>query len=427
MPPMTTSDVRTIGEDHSDLIEFLQKRGYAAPLVISDPNTHAAAAGRLVSALGGAGIGAEDFVLAEGEPAADATSVGDILIGMKTTPDAVIGVGGGTVVDVARLVAHRIDRAFLSYPTAPSVDAYASPTSAMIFRGVKHTVPGRTPEAVFVNTDVLSRSPHRMIASGFGDIIAKLTAVPDWQLAALLAGEGIDEGIVERTMGAVRVCVDAADPISTHEAGGLKTLINALIDSGDCMTDWGGSRPASGSEHLLSHFWEMRALRDGTHSALHGEKVALGTVLVAGVFARLRQTGPEALAERISAASRPSMEDLTARAQAGFGAASAEALLADHFLATMTEAEFVGLRRAAADAAGAVCEIAEQVPEPAHVRELMSRVGGPTSPADIGVSVDDVRDALSAALFIRNRFGVLVFWHLFGLGDLDDLPGAVFS
>ena len=421
------SDVRITDHTASAVADFLGEGAYTAPLIVSDPNTHRAAGRQLASSLSALGVAVEEFVLEREKPAADAEAVGEILIGLVRTPDVVIGAGGGTLTDIARLVAHRMDRPFVSYPTAPSVDAYASPTSAMTFRGVKKTVPARAPEVVFANTEVLSAAPHDMIAAGFGDMVAKLTSTPDWELAAVVAEEGFDQDIAARSLRAAESCTAEVDLIRTHEPAGVSTLLGGLIDSGDCMRDWGGSRPASGSEHLLSHFWEMRAARAGKPSALHGGKVAVGTLVIAGLFERLAGMGAAELERRVAAARMPAASTLREAAVRGFGATSADTLLQGHILATMSEERFSEMAQTAAGAAERIIEIAASAPTPKRIRELMRRVGGPVHPRDIDLSLDDVRDALASGHFIRNRFGLLVFWHLFSLGGLDDLVEEVFA
>jgi glycerol-1-phosphate dehydrogenase [NAD(P)+] len=421
------SDVRVTDSAATALLDYLREQGYRAPLCVCDPNTHRAAGARVAAALSRAGIAVEEFVLERELPAADAESVGDILIGMKATPDVVLGVGGGTVTDIARLVAHRMGRPFLSYPTAPSVDAYSSPTSAMTFRGVKKTVPAGAPEVVFVDTEVLGGAPHEMVAAGFGDMVAKLTSTPDWRLAAVVAGEPFDEDIAGRTLRAVDSCVAQVELIAAHEPAALSTLLGGLIDSGDCMRDWGGSRPASGSEHLLSHYWEMKAHAAGREPALHGAKVALGTAVVAGLFERLAAMGVNGLTERLEAALPPSAAALRERAVRGFGEAGARALLESHLLSTMTTGRFEALRSAARDAAGRLIEIAGAAPAARRILDLMGQAGGVTHPRELGLDLDDVRDALAHAHFIRNRFGLLVFWHLFDLGAPEETAEAVFG
>ncbi|MFW6223360.1 MAG: iron-containing alcohol dehydrogenase, partial [Spirochaetota bacterium] len=339
----------------------------------------------------------------------------------------VIGAGGGTVTDIARLVAHRMDRAFVSYPTAPSVDAYASPTSAMTFRGVKKTVPARAPEMIFANTEVLAAAPHEMIAAGFGDMIAKLTSTPDWELASVVAEEPFDGDLAARSLRAAESCIASADLIRRHEAAGVRTLLDGLIESGDCMREWDGSRPASGSEHLLSHFWEMRAARAGVPPALHGAKVAVGTLVIAGLFERLAAMGASELKRRVAAAEKPTADALRDSAVRGFGADAADALLDGNVLATMSDERFSQMARNAGESTERIAEIAACAPDSARIRELMRSVDGEAHPRELGLSLDDVRDALACGHFIRNRFGLLVFWHLFSLGDLEELVDEVFT
>ncbi|MFP4012222.1 MAG: sn-glycerol-1-phosphate dehydrogenase [Spirochaetaceae bacterium] len=418
---MLRTEVRYEGAGGQPLADYLRSGGYHAPLVVADPNTYRAAGRMLSAGLRAAGVGVEDFVLDDDTPSPDARSVGDVLIGMSTSPDIVIGVGGGTVTDIARLVAHRMDRPLISYPTAPSVDAFSSPTSAMIFRGVKKTVPARSPELVFAHPDVLTAAPHEMIAAGFGDMMAKLTAAVDWRLSALVFAEPFDAGIVERVRQAVDSCVREVDGIGRHETEAVCTLLDGLVESGDCMREWNGSRPASGSEHLLSHFFEMQAHKQGRHGALHGSKVAVGTIAVAAVFRRLARMGAEELARRVSNADPPDRTALQRQAVVEFGEEEAATLLSEHPFTTMSEGHFRRLSRQIADRAGEIIDLADAAPDPAYLIDLMRRAGGPTQPADIGIETEDLRTALSVAHLIRTRFGLLPLVHLFRLFE----PAAV--
>jgi glycerol-1-phosphate dehydrogenase [NAD(P)+] len=420
------SDVRMTDADNAAVSTFLTKRGLRAPLLLSDPNTHAAAAGDLEERLGRDRLRPEGFLLSRRRPAPDEQSVGEILIGMNRAPDVVIGVGGGTLTDIARIISHRLDLPFLCYPTAPSVDAFSSATSAMLFRGVKRTIRARAAETIFVNAAVLAAAPHALVAAGFGDMIGKYTATADWRLSALATGEAIDAGIVSRILTAVESCVSEVELIRAHDGAGMKTLIGALIDSGDCMREWGGSRPASGSEHLFSHFWEARTHESGREAPLHGENVALASMVMAGLLERLAEMGPAGLEQRIRSAEPPDPEEVRSRARQAFGPA-ADGLLEDHPLSVMTPDRFSALREAAAANARGIIEIAEAVPPAAGIRALIERVGGPTRPGQVGLTPEDVRDALSSAHFIRNRFGLLIFCDLF-LGDLSGgIVDAIFA
>ena len=74
-----------------------------------------------------------------------------------------------------------------------------------------------------------------------------------------------------------------------------------LIDSGLCMLDFGNSRPAAGAEHYMSHYLEMKLLREGCPAVLHGAKVGLCSLYVADLYEHLRQIGRAEAGDRLQA------------------------------------------------------------------------------------------------------------------------------
>jgi glycerol-1-phosphate dehydrogenase [NAD(P)+] len=63
----------------------------------------------------------------------------------------------------------------------------------------------------------------------------------------------------------------------------IKTLMEALVIIGILMSFAGSSRPASGSEHHLSHFFEITGIIDNTEYLPHGIDVAYSTVITAEI------------------------------------------------------------------------------------------------------------------------------------------------
>jgi glycerol-1-phosphate dehydrogenase [NAD(P)+] len=186
-----------------------------------------------------------------------------------------VAVGGGTVIDVCKLAAHRSRRPFVSVPTTLSHDGIASPVASIAFRGRRHraSVPATGPVSVIADLDVLRSSPRRLKVAGAGDLLAKITALKDWELGAVHSGEVVCGRAYAAELEAIRCAMDFI-------AGGtvdVEVLLRGLLLSGIAMSLVGSSRPASGSEHLISH--QIDAL--GKSRGLHGEQVALATVLMA--------------------------------------------------------------------------------------------------------------------------------------------------
>jgi len=190
--------------------------------------------------------------------------------------DAVVAVGGGRVIDVSKLVAEKGNISFISVPTVPSHDGIASPIVSIPSAKGRTSRFSVTPQAIFVDVTVLANVPHKYIASGFGDVIAKYTAVRDWRLAHLLLGEYYGEYTANQSKTCAEMVMKKSEEIGEATKDGVRTLTEALVNCGLLIGIAGTSRPCSGSEHLFAHALDAVA----NFPALHGEEVGLGTMMM---------------------------------------------------------------------------------------------------------------------------------------------------
>ncbi|MBO5653039.1 MAG: sn-glycerol-1-phosphate dehydrogenase [Clostridia bacterium] len=207
--------------------------------------------------------------------------------------ELLIAVGAGTVHDLTRYCAYQMGIPFVSCPTAASVDGFCSSVAAMTWHGCKKTLTAVAPRLVVADVDVIKAAPMRMTRSGFGDMIGKYVALTDWRIAHTLTGEFYCDRIADMTLSATAAVVDAAEGILRGEDAAYEKLTYGLLLSGLAMQMMGNSRPASGAEHHVSHLIEMEPESLGLRSdALHGEKVGVGTLLVAAEYHRLKKEAP---------------------------------------------------------------------------------------------------------------------------------------
>ncbi len=256
------------------LISYLKKNFSAKDiLVVSDENTEKYALPIISS------VGCRAFTL-PGNAHANEIETARLSSYIKASgaPSAMIACGSGSVHDIVRYCAHEIGTPFISYPTAASVDGFVSGVAAMTMYGQKLTYPSSSPVALFAEPAVFSSAPRKLTASGIGDMIGKITALFDWKISNILTGEPLCSPIYSMMKEALGGIIYAAE--NNADDPKLPLLVmNGLLLSGLCMQLSGNSRPASGSEHHMSHFWEMHAANEPT-DALHGEKVAVGTALM---------------------------------------------------------------------------------------------------------------------------------------------------
>jgi len=220
------------------------------------------------------------YVIDEEEPISDEKTIGEVLIHFDPLCDHIIAVGSGTINDISRILSYKLKLAYMILGTAPSMDGFASNVAPLIVKHVKTTYEAQTPYAIIADTTILTEAPMKMISAGIGDIVGKYTCLCDWKMAHLITGEYYCdeiEGIVRKSLETV---VEHIDSAKHREQKAIKSIMEALVLSGIAMSFAGNSRPASGSEHHLSHYWEMMFLFQDKKPALHGTKVGISTIAV---------------------------------------------------------------------------------------------------------------------------------------------------
>ena len=194
--------------------------------------------------------------------------------------ETAFGVGGGKAIDIAKYVAYKVGGNVVSIPTAASHDGIASPFASLKGFEKPTSIYAKTPYAIIADIDIISRAPPRLLRAGVGDLLGKITAVKDWRLAHKLRGEYYGEYAAQLALLSAQHAIRYHDLIASGKPEGIRILVEALISSGVAMCIAGSSRPASGSEHLFSHALEVLA----PGKALHGEKVAVGTILMLHLY-----------------------------------------------------------------------------------------------------------------------------------------------
>jgi glycerol-1-phosphate dehydrogenase [NAD(P)+] len=185
---------------------------------------------------------------------------------------AIVGLGGGKALDVAKYVAFLAKLPYYAVPTSLSNDGFASPQSSLTIDGKRRSLAAAMPFGVVVDTSVCAAAPRQLTLSGVGDLAAKFTAIHDWKLAFHQTGEPVDDFAALLSDGAVHAFL--ARPVLDEE--GMRLLATSLLFNGIAMEVCGSSRPASGSEHLISHALDELSERP----RLHGLQVGVATYVV---------------------------------------------------------------------------------------------------------------------------------------------------
>lgn len=188
----------------------------------------------------------------------------------------VMGVGGGSAIDVAKLTAFELGVPFISVPTTASHDGICSGRASIKETRGNVSKEARPPSAIIADTSVISKAPYEMLASGCADVISNLTAVKDWQLAHRLKNEEYSTFAATLAKSGADMILDHVEDIRANLEESSWYVVKSLIVSGVSMAVAGNSRPASGAEHMFSHMLDK--IMPG--AAMHGNQVGIGSILM---------------------------------------------------------------------------------------------------------------------------------------------------
>ena len=277
--------------------------------------------------------------------------------------DYLLAVGSGTLNDIAKDVSTMLKIPCGVLATAPSMDGYASKGAALMKGEYKITDDVNAPEDILIDTDIICSAPKIMIAAGVGDILGKFTCLTDWKLSTYLTNESYNEKAADLMKKAVEECYINIEGIILNKAESVAKLMDALITAGLSMAMCGNSRPASGSEHHMSHFLEMDFIKKGGVMPLHGIKVGIATLISLELYNYL-------LRENV---------------------------------------KFYNCER--------VYDLVKELPKIEKIKDILIRLNCPVRMSDIGVTKDVMIEMIDKAYLVRDRFTILTLIHNLNLSN----------
>lgn len=261
-------------------------------LVVSDNNTYPICGEKISSLLGGKI--ANHIVL---QPNGDVVipneeKIAEIEEKIDSKTDFIIGVGSGVINDLCKHVSFKHNFDYCIVATAPSMDGYASTGAALILKGMKVTLNARPPKVIIGDTDILKNAPREMIQAGYGDIIGKYSCLNDWKLSTLINNEYFCDEIYNLTLSQTEKVKPLAKTLLDRNEDAVEALMEALVTVGVAMSYVGNSRPASGSEHHLSHFFEITGILDSNDYYPHGIDVMYSSAVTAKIREKIANSSP---------------------------------------------------------------------------------------------------------------------------------------
>lgn len=378
--------------------------GCKKPFILADVNTFAAAGETVCRILDVNHIQHTEYVFSQQMPEPDEATVGAALLHFDCTCDAVIGVGGGVINDVGKLLSHTAGIRYLIVGTAPSMDGYASATSSMSRDGLKVSLPTRCPDVIIGDTEILKNAPTHLLAAGLGDMLAKYVSLAEWRIAHLITGEYYCERVAALVRSALKKCVDNAQGLLCRQEDAVAAVFEGLVIGGVAMAYAGVSRPASGVEHYFSHVWDMRGLEFGTPVERHGIQCGTATLAAVRLYEALEQMKPDAQkAAAYAAAFDYEQWKQELRQFLGRGAETMIALEAREgkYRTDRREARFAVIEKNW-DAILRILQ--EELPSSKELETLMKSVDIPTELSALGVDSPCARITFKATKDIRDKY-----------------------
>ncbi len=394
-------------------------------LVAADAHTWEAAGKQTAAMLEAAGQPWERFEVpmpAEGDPVCSDALIDSFRQALVDT-GAVSGlaVGSGTINDMVKMGCHLVDLPMAVIGTAPSMNGYNSAIAAVLSDGVKTTNPCTAPRVVIADLDVMAEAPYRMIASGLGDLMSKPVSNSDWRLSARLNGTHHSPEAMQIIEHGARALDGVAEKLPARDREATRGLIESLMLSGIAMSVAGSSSPASGGEHLISHFIDMTAYAFDQPHDLHGCQVGVGTLTTALLYEKLQALDPSTVDVDARVAALPAWDDYEATLRERFG--KLFDAVVKHARPGYPSAE--ELRRRLTQLVDEWDLVMEEVRATlrteASLEEELRAAHCPVRFAELGVDKDRARRAIVHAKDIRNRYTILhLAWELGVLEEWAD-------
>lgn len=392
-------------EAASRLASFARQRG-GSGLVVSDANTRTTDGDRLLTALSAAGRRVTEKAFGA-EPLDATDALADEVAAAAQDVDFVVGLGAGTLCDLAKYAGDRLGKPVFLYPTAASMNGYTSAIVALKVRGLKRTLSCAPALGVFADPGVAATAPARMTAAGVADFLSKASSSSDWRAAHFLRGDYYCERPREFFEGSQERLLDAAQEVSAGDVDAVATVMEALLLSGLSMVVAGSSAPASGGEHLISHYLDMKSALYGLPHDLHGAQVGVGTVHCLRLWERLLDLDPDNIDPEALAGSQPDEEALRRAIEEDWGPVAPEVWGQWQQKRLGRDALRAELERFRAGLPELSRLIERDLLPSRVVEDAIRTAGGPVAPEELEAPADEYRKALRFARYIRNRFTVL--------------------
>ncbi|WP_028821903.1 sn-glycerol-1-phosphate dehydrogenase [Propionimicrobium lymphophilum] len=430
----TSTDTKAIAFGRGVIKEtgriFKELFGDAKGIIIADGNTWEVAGEQVKASLEEAGVELVEPFIFPGTPTlyAGYENVERVRDHVKDMDVRCVSIGGGTLNDLVKLANGELGRPYMNVCTAASMDGYAAFGASITRDGFKITRNCPAPAGLIGDLDIMAHAPHRLTATGVGDLIEKVPAGADWIISDILGIEAIHEQSWNLVQPPLREALSDPEGIKASDPDALHGLAQELILSGLAMQSMQSSRPASGAGHNFSHQWEMEGHGlDWEPPLSHGQKVGIGTVASCALYDALASIDIDAIDPQEVAAKQLSPEDNKKRVEDLQPIKAIRDAAVDQSMQKYVPADKLPERvQLIKDNWSRILEESKKQVMPAkEIADILKRCGAPYHPAQLDVDMEKMKLTYYQSQTIRARYNITDV--LYDLGIYSDVVESLFA
>ena len=426
----TDTAAMEIGTDILDRVPSMFKEQFPEKraLIVADENTWRVAGEAVYAYLQTAGVECDEpYIFTDPHLHAEWTFVEMLDARLASTDAIAVAVGSGTINDLCKLCSYHQSRPYMCVATAASVDGYSSFGASVTYKNMKQTFTCPAPKAILADVGVMVRAPKEMTAAGYADLAAKIPAGAEWIIADFVGSEPIHDEAWHIVQDGLKEALADPEGVAALRPEAIAPLVEGLMLSGFAMQAARSSRPASCTDHLFSHLWNMRNHTYNGVTPSHGFQVSVGTLFMCAMFDEAYKSDFTTLDVDKCVAAWPSLDEVRAYAEQLFAKESFAELGLTEITAKYNDKDEVRrqMQLLKSNWPDLRARLQAQCLTYDEMYRSLSIVGAPTKPEDVGITKSQMLADVPFVRHIRRRYNLLDL----GLraGSLDKWVNGIFG
>ena len=426
----TDTSAMEIGIDILDRVPqmFVEQFPAKRALIVADENTWRAAGEAVYGYLQSAGVECEEpFIFTDPHLHAEWRFI-EMLDERLAKSDAIpVSVGSGTINDLCKLCSYHQSRPYMCVATAASVDGYSSFGASITYKNMKQTFTCPAPKAILADVGVMAKAPKEMTAAGYADLAAKIPAGAEWIIADFVGSEPIHDAAWHISQDGLKAALSDPEGVAALKPEAIAPFVEGLMLSGFAMQAARSSRPASCTDHLFSHLWNMRNHTYQGVTPSHGFQVSVGTLMMCAMFDQMYKSDFKLLDVDAAVAAWKSAEEVRHEAEELFAGEAFAELGVTEVMAKYDDKDEVRrqLNLVKANWPDLKAKLQAQCYTFDQMYRSLSIVGAPVKPEDVGISKAQMKSDVPFVRHIRRRYNMMDLGLRAGL--LDKWVDGVFG